>query len=151
MNDPVLSGVFEIVAVAVSQEVPGGGDAVTRWNGAAPAACARLELLLANRCLVIGHPQVFGPEFRSHANRHSGCSRDGDVMFVSALGVDVEIDFSAGIFDRLEERFLEIVSTVGNSTLRVNAETQAGYSGTCFENSRQTVPAVCGVSCGSES
>src|SRR5579872_2402357 len=129
IENAVFAILAQVVSVAISQE------ATIRLRIVGP-------LEFADRRLMIGHTQVFGPELRRHTDWHSGPQRDIDVPLVGALGMHIDVDFSAALRDRFEQGLPEIVTSVGNSALAMYAKTKTCNCRACFQQPSKSVTAV---------
>ncbi len=135
------------VAVAVAEEA-----ARTRaeLHESRRLAARAGTLLLADVGLVVRHAEVLGPVLRRDLHRLARAQRGVDHPLVHPLGVHVDLDLSAAGRHAVEYRLPELVASLLDPALAVDAEGDTADLRDGLEQRTHRVAAVGAVSFGSE-
>ena len=135
------------IAVAVAEKAAGSLTLGKRPGAAVPFR----QFIRADRGLVIGQPEVLGPELRRDGDRQARPQRRVDRGLVDALRVQVDPDAPPAADAAVKDRPPQIVAALGYAAFAVDAEGDAGDVGTFLQQQGEGGAAVRRVGLGGES
>jgi hypothetical protein len=94
---------------------------------------------------MIGHAQVFGPEFGRNLDRHPGGERVVDHGIVDAFGVQIDFDRATAFAHAVENRFPKIIAAFGHAAFPVSAQRDAADGRARLQQRANGIAAIRGV------
>src|SRR5215469_12085084 len=134
---------FNSVSLLVEVTVPVAGEVpcATRHG---KGTCNVLPWILgsANVCLVITNAQVFRPEFCPSCQTHAGLMPQIDHLLIKSFRVHIDFNRTTRAADRFEEGFPEVITSLRDAALTVDAKSYAGDFRTKLQQLGQSVTAI---------